>query len=82
MRDFKVLSDHQRSSGEEAKDSVALRGSLFSTDIVHGVNGHPLPIGDLGDAVGDGDLRLRRCLLHSLSIDHLTEAMTADYDCR
>ena len=59
MRNSKVLSDYQQSSGEKAKDPVAPRVSLSSANVVGGVDGHTLPIDDLGDTVGDGETGLR-----------------------
>ena len=80
MRDVEILCDHQRSARKKAKDSVALRLALACANVVGRMEADSLSLCDVGDTVSDGDPGQGRGSLHSFSIDHLTQSMTADDD--
>ena len=55
MRDQDILSYHQRSAREKAKDPVTLCVFLSRTDIVCSMDAHSLSLSNVGDAVRYGD---------------------------
>src|SRR5262249_20583455 len=72
VRDLYVVSDHQRSAREKAKDPIGLRFPFSCTDIVGCIEADPFPLTDFGDAIGDRDSGEGRGLLNSFPIDSLT----------
>jgi len=78
MRNLDIVHDHQWSAREKAKDPITLRLPFSCTDIIGCMEGDILSISDVGSTVSNRDSGEGRGLLHSVSINSLTETMTTD----
>ena len=78
MRNLDIVHDHQWSAREKANDPITLRLPFSCTDIIGRMQADPLSISDVGSTVSNRDSGGGGGLLHSVSINSLTETMTTD----